>query len=74
MLADVLFVIGLVVAGMSLPAMISAFSKSEPPRVAAVAAVIGGALVVAAITMHPGGYRAQDIPAVVGRVLSQVFN
>lgn len=74
MLADILFVIGLVVAGMSVPAMISAFAKSEPPRAAAVAAVIGGALIVGAISMHPGGYRAQDIPVVVGRVLAQVFH
>ena len=74
MLSDTLLALGLIVGAMAIPAMSSAFSKSEPPRVAAVAAVIGGALVVAAITMHPGGYRAQDIPAVVGRVLSQVFN
>lgn len=73
MLSDLLFVAGLVVGVMALPAMISAFSKSEPPRAAAIAAVIGGAMVLTAISLHPGGYRAQDIPAVFGRVLGHYF-
>lgn len=70
MLSDTLLALGLVVGVMAIPAMISAFSKSEPPRAAAVTAVVGGALVVTAILLHPGSYRAEDIPSVFSRVFN----
>ena len=60
--SDLILIIGLIVAGMSVPAIISAFSASRPPRAAAISAVIGGALIIAALSLHPGGYRMQDLP------------
>jgi hypothetical protein len=70
--SDVFLIVGLVVAVMAFPAVISAFSAGKPPRAAAVAAVVGGALMLAAITTKPGGYRVEEIPDVAARVLHRL--
>lgn len=72
--SDLILILGLIVAGMSIPAIISAFSASRPPRAAAIAAVIGGAMVVTALSLHPGGYRMQDLPDVAVRVADRYLN
>lgn len=71
---DLFLVLGIIVAVMSVPAVLSAYSAGRPPRAAAVAAVIGGVLLVIAISNHPGGYRVQDIPDVVARVIDRYFH
>lgn len=65
---DLVLVIGLAIAGLTFPAIVSAFSRGSPPRGAAVAAAVGGAMIVVAVTQHAGGYRMQDIPQIVARV------
>ncbi len=72
--SELLLMIGLVVAVMAIPALISAFGASRPPRAAAVAAAIGGALIVIAISLHPGGFRAQDLPEIAARVIDRYVN
>ena len=72
--SDLFMVVGIVVAVMAVPAVLSAFSAGRPPRAAAVAVVVGGALIVAAVASHPGGYRADEIPSVVERVVSRYLN
>ena len=67
--SDLVLVIGLVIAALTFPAIVSAFSRVAPPRGATVAAAIGGAMIVVAVTQNPGGYRMQDIPKVVARVV-----
>ncbi|MFM2354928.1 MAG: hypothetical protein RLZZ528_664, partial [Pseudomonadota bacterium] len=46
----------------------------RPPRAAAVAAVVGGALMVVALVLHPGGYQASDLPDVARRVFDRYLN
>jgi NAD(P)H-hydrate repair Nnr-like enzyme with NAD(P)H-hydrate dehydratase domain len=69
--SDLFLIVGIVVAVMAFPAVISAYSAARPPRAAAIAAVVGGALMVVATVNHPGGYRAQDIPDVAVRVMDR---
>ena len=71
---ELLLVIGVVVAVMAIPALLSAFGASRPPRAAAIAAAVGGAFIVIAISLHPGGFRAQDLPEIVARVIDRYVN
>jgi hypothetical protein len=69
--ADLFLVVGIVLVILAVPAVISAFSSAKPPRAAAISFVLGGALIVAAITIRPGGYRLDEVPDVVARVIDR---
>jgi hypothetical protein len=66
---DFLLVIGVCIGALTVPAVISAFSRSEPPRAAALCLLAGGAMVVAAEIQSPMGYKVEDLPRVFGRVI-----
>ncbi|MCX7889423.1 MAG: hypothetical protein N2422_06780 [Rhodobacteraceae bacterium] len=72
--AELLLIIGCVVAFLSLPAMVSAYGAGRPPRAAAVTAVIGGAMIVAATVIHPGGFRLNELPEIAARVMDRYVN
>ena len=71
--ADLMLVIGLVVGGFSIPAIMSAFADGRVPRAAAITVLIGGGLVALAVNNNPGGYAIHEIPdifvEVVGRFI-----
>ena len=63
---DVIFLLGLAVAALAVPATISAFSSSDKTlRPAVIAILIGGALVVWANSQKPGGYDLRQVPKLV---------
>ncbi|MCC1491437.1 hypothetical protein [Cognatishimia sp. F0-27] len=70
---DLALVIGLVLAVLSVPSIISAFSNNRTPRVATIALMAGGGLIVYAINASPSGYTLQEIPEAIFRVLSRVL-
>jgi hypothetical protein len=70
---DLALVGGLLLALLSVPAMISAFSGGRSPRLAIVLAVAGGGLFLFAMTMSPIAYRAEDIPQAALRVIAQIM-
>jgi hypothetical protein len=70
---DLALVIGLVVLLLSAPAIISAISDGRAPRTAMVALVVGGGLVVFALSQKPGGYRIEDVPRAFIRVIADIF-
>lgn len=70
---DLALVGGLLLALLSVPAMISAFSDGRSPRLAIVLAVAGGVLFLFAMTMSPIPYRATDIPQAGLRVLARLL-
>jgi hypothetical protein len=74
MTADLYLVIGVILVAFTIPAIISAFSESRPPRTAAVLVLIGGGLIVLAVYQTPGGYRIEDIPEVFVRVAGRYLN
>lgn len=66
---DLMMVIGLIILVFSIPSIFSAFSENRAPRVAAIMLLIGGGLVVIALTQKPGGYTFRDIPHAFTRVV-----
>lgn len=72
--SDLLLVIGIVLAAFSIPSLLSAYSESRPPRVAAVVVVGALALVAWALSTSPGGYSFAEIPKAFVRVIGSVLN
>jgi hypothetical protein len=70
---DLALVLGILLAGVSVPSIVSAFSDGRAPRTAAIAMILGGALVVYALSQKPGGYRMDDIPKAFVRVIADIF-
>lgn len=70
---DLFLVIGSALLVLALPTLIGAFSESRPPRTAAILVLVGGALVVFAVTQNPGGYGFDDIPLALTRVIGRYF-
>lgn len=62
MTLDLLLAVGIVIAGFSIPAIVSAFSDNRPPRAAALLVLLGGGMVAWALASKPGGYTLDEIP------------
>ncbi len=69
--AELLLVLGVAIGILSVPAVISAFSSGRPPRGAVIAAVVGGGLILFATLIKPGGFRADELPQIVARVVQR---
>lgn len=70
---DLALVLGLVIGGFSIPAIVSAFSDARTPRVASVVIMIAGGLVAWALTTKPGGYTLDEIPEVFVKVTRDII-
>ncbi len=68
---DLILVIGIVIGALAIPSLIGAFSENRPPRAAAILFLIGGTLIVVALTRHVGGYAISEIPDVFVRVIGR---
>ena len=68
---ELIFITGVVVGVFSIPAIMSAFSEGRAPRVAALAVIISGVMVVWAIKENPGGYSLKEIPDIFVRVVAR---
>ncbi len=66
---DTTLVVGMVLAVLSIPAIVSAFSDGRTPRVAAITLIAAGGMMVYAINAKEGGYRMKDVPNVIYRVI-----
>ena len=69
--SDLALVIGLVLAALSVPSILSALSDSRAPRASAVTVLIAGGLVLYAMQTHPGGYSLGEVPDVFVSVLAK---
>lgn len=71
---DLMFVIGLVIGGFSIPSIMGALADGRVPRAAAITVMVSGGLIALAIQKKPGGYAVGDIPdlfvSVVGRYIN----
>jgi len=72
--ADLIFVIGVIVGLLSIPALLSAFSESRPPRAAAMMVMIAAGLIVVAVLQKPGGYNVEQAPDVFFGVVARLVN
>jgi hypothetical protein len=57
-----------------LPSWPCAFSESRPPRAAAILFLIGGTLIVLALTQGATRYTFADLPEVLSRVIARYLN
>jgi len=70
---DVYLVVGLIVLVLTVPSIVSSFIDGRVPRFSAIMLLIGGGLVVLAVTQNPTGYTIQDVPHAFARVISQLI-
>ena len=68
---DLILVIGVLLGVFAVPSIVSTFSEGRAPRVAAVALVAGGALILYAVMTHPDGYTLGDVPGAFVRVVAR---
>ena len=68
---DLLLVLGLILAGFSVPSVLSAITDGRAPRASAMTILIAGGLVLYAIQTAPGVYTMQNIPDAFVRVAAR---
>jgi hypothetical protein len=71
---DLIFVIGLIVGVLAIPALLSAFSESRTPRAAAMMVMISAGLIAIATLRKPGGYSVEEAPEVFFAVVGRLVN
>lgn len=71
---DLMLVIGLAICLLAIPTLLSAFSDSRPPRAGAIMVLIGGVLLVLALTQKPSGYTFAEVPDVIFRVIGRFLH
>ena len=68
---DLYLVLGILIAGFSIPSILSAISDRRAPRASAITVLIAGGLILLAVQSQPGGYTLQEIPDVFVRVIAR---
>jgi hypothetical protein len=68
---DTLFVLGLFLAIMAIPSIVSAWSDGHVPRVASIVLILGGGLMVWAHSQQVGGYSFDEIPSLIVKVVGK---
>lgn len=71
---DLTLVLGLAILVLAIPSLLAAFAESRPPRVGAVMVLVGGVLVVVALTQKPSGYTFSEVPDAVFSVIGRFIN
>jgi hypothetical protein len=71
---DLILVIGLIICALAIPSLLAALADSRPPRAGSIMVLIGGVLVVVALTQRVGGYTFGEIPHVFVRVIGGFLN
>lgn len=59
---DLALVLGIIIAALSIPSILSALSDRRAPRASAITVLIAGGLIVFAVAGKPGGYSLEGIP------------
>ena len=71
---DLILVIGIILVGLAIPALLAAYSESRPPRTGSIMVLIGGVLIVVALTQHSAGYTFAELPSLFLRVVGRYVN
>lgn len=68
---DLLLVVGLAIAILTIPSMLSAWIEDRPPRTAAILVLLGMGLIITALTQNPRAYTVERIPNVFIEVIGR---
>ncbi len=68
--SDMSLVLGLLLVLLAMPSAISAFSSARSMRGTVTLLAVGGAMIAWAVYSSPMGYKAEDVPDVVLRVIA----
>jgi hypothetical protein len=68
---DLALVLGIVIAALSIPSVLSALSDRRAPRASAITVLIAGGLIVFAVTGKPGGYSSEQLPHVFMNLIAR---
>jgi len=68
---DLLLVIGIVLAVLAVPAILSAFTDGRPPRAAAILIMVAAGLIGLAVVNRPMTYTLDEVPDVFVRVIGR---
>ena len=68
---DLALILGLVLAALSVPSLVSAYSDDRPPLAPLAILAAGAGLVIYALIAHPQGYALADVPAVFFEVIAR---
>ncbi len=71
---DLFMVIGIVVFALAIPSLLSAWVEGRVPRAGSIMVLIGGVLIVTALTQRASGYSFAEIPDVFIRVIGRYVN
>ena len=63
--ADVILIAGCVVLAFAFPSAVGAYSRGAPLRIAVFSLFLGGAMIVYANSLTPGGYTVAELPEIV---------
>ena len=69
--ADLFLVLGIVLAGFSIPSILSAVTDGRAPRASAITVLIAGGLILIGFQSQPGGYALDEIPDAFVRVAAR---
>jgi len=67
---DLFLVFGIIIVGFSLPSIMGALADRRAPRAASIAILVGGGLILLALSQKPGGYTLKDVPEAFVRVVA----
>lgn len=70
---DLIFVVGVIVAAVSVPSIITSFIDQRSPRAGAIGVLVGGGFIVFASMNKVGGYALNDVPELVVQVIGNFF-
>ncbi|MDP3195989.1 hypothetical protein [Tabrizicola sp.] len=71
---DLALTVGILLLVLSVPSLLSAWVESRAPRLGAILFIGAGALILYALTTHPGGYAFREVPGVMINVLIGFFD
>jgi len=71
---DLVLTIGVVLAALSVPSLLAAWTESRAPRIGAVMVIAAFAMIVAATLRRPGGYGVTEIPSVMLDVFARLIS
>lgn len=71
---DIALVVGVIAAGLAFMSLVSAYSESEPPRMAALLGLVSGSMILYAVSVNPIGYSVHDVPDAFVRVFNDITN